>query len=150
VRVEAKAVGLLQIVAIVFAVIALVLPRKAFLLRLLLSVAIAFLASATWGALEVLRAREQRQVLAQTAESDSAGLVETATAAFELQFLGIRLTNFVDGMIEDLVVAAVAAGLALILVVWGVGDTSPATSAPPAPGPVSASTTTTVGPTTTR
>src|SRR5579885_2991913 len=53
IRIEAKAVGLLQIVAIGFAIVALAVDRRMWLLQLLSTIAVIYLSAATLGAVQV-------------------------------------------------------------------------------------------------
>jgi hypothetical protein len=124
-RVEAKAVGLLQVVAIAFAVVTLVLSRQDIMIRAISLVALLFLIAATWGALEVLRARPRPQALVRTAISGSHGLVETAAAAEQLESLHLYSSNFLAGVVRDLAVGGSIALLALVLVGLGRGDAEP-------------------------
>lgn len=139
IRVEAKAVGLLQVIAIAFAVVTLVLSRQDLLIRGVALVALVFLTSATWGALEALRARPRPQALARTALTASDGLVETAAAAEELESLHLYSSNFLAGLVRDLTVGGAIALLALVLVGLGRGD--PELPTPPVETTIPTSTT---------
>ena len=125
IRVEAKAVGLLQVIAIAFAVVTLVLSRQDLVIRAISLVALVFLTAATWGALEALRARPRPQALARTALSESDGLVETAAAAEQLESLHLYSSNFLAGVVRDLAVGGSIALVALVLVGLGRGDADP-------------------------
>ena len=139
IRVEAKAVGLLQIIAIGFAVVTLVLSRQDVVLRTISLSALVFLTAATWGALETLRVRRRPQVLARSALSQSDGLVETAVAAEELESLHVRSSNLLAGVVRDLAVGGAIALLALVLLGfgWGAAEDPPGGPEPIATNPSS-------------
>jgi len=139
IRVEAKAVGLLQVIAIGFAVVTLVLSRQDVIVRVVSLVALVFLTSATLGALAALRVRPRPQVLVRTALTASDGLVETAAAAEELESLHLYSSNFLAGVVRDLTVGGAIALLALVLVGLGRGD--PDLPVPPAETTIPTSTT---------
>lgn len=125
IRVEAKAVGLLQVIAIAFAVVTLLLSRQDLVIRGVALAALVFLTSATWGALEALRARPRPQALVRTALTASDGLVETAAAAEQLESLHLYSSNFLAGVVRDLAVGGASALLALVLIGLGRGDAEP-------------------------
>lgn len=131
VRVEAKAIGLLQIAAIIAALVALVLTRRATLIAVPSMVSVLYLIAAMWGALEALRLRAQPQVLTADSVSDTGGLAETAAAAQGLEAGGLEASNFVVGAFRDVQYAGMAAFVALVLAVLGVGDASGSPSIAP-------------------
>lgn len=141
IRVEAKAVGLLQVVAIGFAIVAFVLSRQDVVLRAIALLALVFLTAATWGALEALRVRRRPQVLARSALSESDGLVETAAAAEELESLHTLSSNLLSGVLRDLAVGGAIALLALVLVGLGWGTAEDAVGGPGSNAPSPSSTT---------
>lgn len=152
VRVEAKAVGLLQVIAIGFATVAIVLAQHSGILRLLSIISIVYLILATLGALEILRVRPHQQVVVAHARSATGGLVETAVAAHSLEQGGPWAANLVSGALRDLQVGFGAALVALVLMVVGYGDrdSTPVGSEPPmhTTTTTAPATTTTVTPTT--
>jgi hypothetical protein len=125
-RVEAKAVALLQVIAIGFAIIALIAVNHNWLLRLLSLLATVYLLLATLGALEVLKVRPQQQVVVLHAKDETSGLLETALAAVSLEQSEPRATNYVEGVLRDLKIGFGASALALLLLtVIGVDDAGP-------------------------
>ncbi len=120
VRIESKAVGLLQVVAIGFAVIALALTQPTIPVRALSGLALLYLVFSTWAAIDVLRVRAQPQILSSTAQ-EASPLASTAAAADVLEAESIRTANLITGAIHDLTIAGIVAGAALLLIVAGVG-----------------------------
>lgn len=123
-RIEAKAIGYLQVLALGFAVVTLVLTRDSMILRLVSLAALLFLSTATWGALDVLRVRSRQQVLARDATSVTGGLAEAATAAACMEIQHIRSSNFISGAAHDLAIGGLFALASLVLMVFGVGSAS--------------------------
>ena len=132
-RVEAKAAALLQVIAIGFAIVALIADRQSWVLRLLSLLAIAYLSLATVGAVELLKPRSQRQVLSSNAHAHDGGLIATALAAQSLEAGNTRASNTLFGVLQDLQVGLAAALMCLVLIVAGVGSPK-ATSPTPAGG----------------
>lgn len=120
-RVEAKAIGYLQVIAISFAIIALVASTDSIWLRALCLGSTFYLAAAVWGAVDVLRVRPRPQLLAQDAVSPSHGLVEAVVAAQVMEHDHVRASNYASGACRDLVVGGALAVAALVLVALGVG-----------------------------
>lgn len=120
-RVEAKAIGLLQVIAIGFAVVALVTDEDHPLLVVLALVAVAYLGLATVGATELLRTEAQHQVVVEHAKDRTAGLKETAVATASLEARSPRASNLLTGVLRDLRVGLGAAAAALVLSILGVG-----------------------------
>ena len=119
IRLEAKAVGLLQVIAIAFAVLTQALGERNLVVRGAALAALLFLTAATWGALEALRMRPRRQVLARTALSESGGMGERAAAAEQLEVLQLHSSNFLAGVTRDLAVGGTLALVALALMGFG-------------------------------
>lgn len=133
-RTEAKAVGLVQVAAVVAAILAITLGRNSNLIRIFSIVALVYLALGTWGALLALKVRTQPQLLVRDAHSDTRGLAETAAAAEGMEVQSIRTTNLVTGAYSDIQRGGAAAALALLLVIAGVGATK-SNRDPVLPGP---------------
>jgi hypothetical protein len=127
VRIEAKAVGLLQVIAIGFALIALVADRHVWWLQVVSAVSILYLCFATIGALCLLRTAPRATVVSIHARQATRGLLQTALAAASLERDGPRASNYLDGMLQDLAVGFGAAILALLLTVLGVGHSGDGT-----------------------
>lgn len=118
-RVEAKAVGLLQVVAIGFAVIALVAQQDGWILRVLATISLVYLTLSTLGLARVLKVRPRRQVLVRDSLTSSGGLAETAEAAEDLERQHLETSNFMSGATRDLLVGGAVALASLAAVVWG-------------------------------
>jgi hypothetical protein len=121
VRIEAKAVGLLQVIAIGFALVALIVDRHSIILQALSLLAIVYLVLATLGTFQLLQVRAQNQVVSAHALDPTAGLLETALAAVTLEHSGPRAANSLTGVLRDLKVGFGAAVVALLLTVAGAG-----------------------------
>jgi hypothetical protein len=153
VRVESKATAYLQVVAIGFAIVVLVIDaRESVLLQLLSLVAAGFLVSATWGCLLVLRVRGRRQALVDDAKSVTSGLAEAAAAAAVMEREHVRASNYAIGATKDLIVGGIAALLAVCLMIVGVGredePTAPQQYVPTASTLITETTSTSISPTT--
>lgn len=122
VRVEAKAVGLLQVIAIGFALVALVADHRTWVVRGLAVLAIAYLGLATAGALQLLRPLSRRQVVVDTASDQDGGLLATALATSSLEDEHPRMSNFLHGVLRDLVVGFSAALAALLMTIASEGE----------------------------
>ncbi|MCP4303601.1 MAG: hypothetical protein GY788_01695 [bacterium] len=121
-RVEAKAIGLLQVVVIAFAALAIVLTQDGLVLRLFVCVSLAFLCLATAGSVEALRIRPRPQLLSRAASSTVGSFAEMGAAAEAMETLSIRTSNFFAGALRDLVWGGVAALAALIVLLSGLTD----------------------------
>lgn len=121
IRLEAKAIGLLQVIAIGFALVALVVDRDSWAITLLCLVAIAYLLAATSGAGCLLRASPQLQVQLDDSLLEDGGLLVMVLAARSLEESNPSRSNLVSGAIRgDVSVGFAAAVVALLLTVLGV------------------------------
>ena len=120
-RLEAKAIGVVQIGSIIAAVVAVVLTKPARITRIFAGISLFYLALAIIGALCALSVKSQAQVLVADARSRTAGIAETAAAAAALEERGTLTVNYVYGALIDMRVGGVAALVALGLLLGGVG-----------------------------
>lgn len=125
IRIEAKAIGLLQVIAVGFAVIALIAGRDGLLLRAVSAASILYLVLATVGVLALMNPAPRPQVGIEHGADDSGGLLATAVAAAGLEAANPVDTNWLRGVVIDLQVGFGAAILGLVLTVAGVGDPGP-------------------------
>lgn len=121
IRVEAKAIGYLQILAIAAAIVTLVLTRDAVVLRVLSIAALIYLTAAALGCLDVLRLRSREQALVRDANSPSFGLAEAAVAAESMEQQHVRSSNSMFGAERDLKWGGAIALVSLVLMAFGLG-----------------------------
>jgi len=121
IRVEAKAIGYLQVIAIAFAIVAIIVPNDSIWLRIVCLASVAFLCAAVWGAMDILRVRSRQQLMARDATSASGGIVETAVAAESMEMEHTRSSNYAAGARRDLVTGGGLAVVALAMATLGVG-----------------------------
>jgi hypothetical protein len=122
VRLEAKAVGYLQVLAIAFAIVTLGIVRDSIVVRVVLGTSLLFLTIAVLGTVAVVQPGARRQALVWDATSPTNGLAEAAIAAADMDRRHIRSANSLAGATHDLLVGGALAVVALILIAAGFGD----------------------------
>ena len=124
VRIEAKAVGLLTVIAIAAAVTSAALTFENWWARGVGAVSMTYLAFASWGAMRMLRMASYEQVLSATALEPDGGRAATAAAASVIESMSPTHSNNVVGAIADLRVGGATALVALVLAVFGIAETT--------------------------
>ena len=109
VRIEAKAVGLLTVIAIAAAVTSAALTFENWWARGVGAVSMTYLAFASWGAMRMLRMASYEQVLSATALEPDGGRAATAAAASVIESMSPTHSNNVVGAIADLRVGGATA-----------------------------------------